>query len=159
MPELRFQIRGGDEGQLENYLRREVPPNVEWLRHVPHADIPLQEAACEVLLMPYQRKVTVQGKGDTAEIMSPLKLFEYMAAGRLIVASDLPALREVLNESNSVLLPPDSPLDWQRAIRRAQQDVPWRETLGRKAREDVTPYTWRNRVRTILESDRTLDHG
>jgi len=158
MPELRFQIGGGNEGQLENYLRREIPPNVEWLRHVPHADIPLQEAACEVLLMPYQRKVTVQGKGDTAEIMSPLKLFEYMAAGRLIMASDLPALREVLNESNSVLLPSDSPLDWQRAIRRAQQDVPWREARGRKAREDVTPYTWRNRVRTILESDRTLDH-
>lgn len=155
MPDLSFLIGGGDEGQFEKYSRQGRLSNVEWLRHVPHARVPLFEAACEVLLMPYQTKVTVQGKGDTAEIMSPLKLFEYMAAGRLIVASDLPALREVLNRSNSVLLAPDSPSAWQEVIRRAQRDLHWREELASKAREDVAPHTWRNRVRTILERDGT----
>jgi glycosyltransferase involved in cell wall biosynthesis len=150
MPDLRFRVGGGEEGQLEGYRFGQMPPNLERLGHIPHSEIPLQQAACEALLMPYQRKVTVQGKGDTAEVMSPLKLFEYMAAGRLIVASDLPALREVLNERNSVLVPPDSPSDWQAAIRRAQSDVAWREALGGQARADVSPFTWRNRVRAVL---------
>jgi glycosyltransferase involved in cell wall biosynthesis len=158
MPDLRFQVGGGDEGQLEQYRLGDTPPNIDWLRHVPHAEVPLQQAACEVLLMPYQRKVTVQGKGDTADIMSPLKLFEYMAAGRLIVASDLPALREILNERNSVLVPPDSLSEWQQAIRRAQTDVTWREALAAQARVDVSPFTWQNRVRAILAPDRSLDH-
>ncbi len=44
----------------------------------------------------------------SARYTSPLKLFEYLAAGRPIVASDLPALREVLRDgANAWLVPPD----------------------------------------------------
>ena len=41
-----------------------------------------------------------------------MKMFEYMAAGRAILSSDLPVLREVLNEENAILLPPDEPAAW-----------------------------------------------
>lgn len=150
MPDLRFLVAGGDEEQVERFARGMALLNVEWLRHVPHGSVPLWEAACEVLLMPYQTRVTVQGKSDTAETMSPLKLFEYMAAQRLILASDLPALREILNDGNSVLLPPNSPSAWQEAIRKAQEDAHWRDGLANQARQDVTPHTWQNRVRTIF---------
>jgi len=159
MPDLSFLVGGGDEEQVGRFSRGESLVNVEWLRHVPHGKVPLWEAACEVLLMPYQTRVTVQGKSDTAETMSPLKLFEYMAAQRLILASDLPALREVLNDGNSALLPPDSPLAWRDMIRRAQRDGPWRDDLARRARLDVTPHTWRNRVRAILEPGRIWIDG
>jgi len=154
MPDLSFLVGGGDEQQVGRFARGESLGNVEWLRHVPHSKVPLWEAACDVLLMPYQIRVTVQGKSDTAEVMSPLKLFEYMAAERLILASDLPALREVLHVGNSVLLVPDSPSAWRDMIRRAQWDVKWREDLAKRARLDVTPHTWRNRVRAILEPGR-----
>ena len=57
--------------------------------------------------MPYSRRTVAHG-GITTDWMSPLKMFEYMAAARPIVASDLPALREVLNENNALLIPPDN---------------------------------------------------
>ena len=49
----------------------------------------------------------------SSRFTSPLKLFEYMAAGRPIVASDLPALREVLSpDENAVLVTPGSAPAW-----------------------------------------------
>src|SRR5262249_13241169 len=62
-------------------------------------------AAAAVLVLPNSRAEPI-----SARYTSPLKLFEYMAAGRPIVASDLPSLREVLTGGrNAVLVPPDDP--------------------------------------------------
>ncbi len=56
--------------------------------------------------------------------MSPLKLFEYMAHGLPIVSSDLPALREVLeNESNALLCDPDDIVAWVSAIERLRSSL------------------------------------
>ena len=45
-----------------------------------------------------------------------MKMFEYMAAERAIITSDLPVIREVLNESNAVFCPPDEVDAWKTAI-------------------------------------------
>ena len=63
--------------------------------------------------------------------MSPGKIFEYMAARRLIVSSDLPVIAEVLNEGNAVLCGPEEIDAWERALSRASQDADWRERLVR----------------------------
>jgi glycosyltransferase involved in cell wall biosynthesis len=82
--------------------------------------------------------------------MSPGKMFEYMAARRLIVSSDLPVIAEVLNEGNAVLCGPEEIDAWERALSRASMDADWRERLARKARRDVERYTYRSRVRQIF---------
>ena len=82
--------------------------------------------------------------------MSPGKMFEYMAARRLIVSSDLPVIAEVLNEGNAVLCGPEDIDAWERALSRASMDADWRERLARKARHDVERYTYRSRVRQIF---------
>ena len=71
------------------------PANVELAGYLPHGEVASFLAACDVLLAPYQRQVSIASGFDTARWMSPLKIFEYMAAGRLVLCSDLPALREV----------------------------------------------------------------
>ena len=102
--------------------------------------------------MPYQRKVAiVGGGGDASAYMSPMKMFEYMATGRLIISSDLPVLREILNGTNAVLCDPEDLDAWQRGIERAMKDRAWRERLGQQARRDVEQYTWRRRVRRVLD--------
>ena len=145
LPEVRFLIAGSSERPSG-----ELPANVLWLGHIPPAQVAMHQAACDVLLMPYQTRVTVQGKGDTAEIMSPLKLYEYMAAERLILSSDLPALRAMLDERNSLLLPADDPSAWVAALRRSVHSPDLRRRLAHQARLDVAPHTWRNRARTVL---------
>jgi glycosyltransferase involved in cell wall biosynthesis len=151
-PEAAFLICGGEPSAVQAWRSRSADcRNIHWTGHLPNAEVPLYQAACDVLLMPYERRVTVQGVGDTSETMSPLKLFEYMASGRLILASDLPALREMLNGNNCMLLPPDDTGSWESALRNALSDPPLRLRLAAQACTDVAPYSWRNRARAVLD--------
>lgn len=151
LPAIDFLVSGGEPGEVAAWKARSPAGNLRWLGHVPNAEIPLHQAACDALLMPYQREVTLNGRGNTAETMSPLKMFEYLAAGRAILSSDLPALRAMLAEKNSVLLPPDEPAAWAEALEGLRRNPARRKRLAARARSDVRPHTWRNRVRRILE--------
>lgn len=81
---------------------------------------------------------------------SPLKLFEYMAAGRPIVASDLPSIREVLaNERDALLVPAGDPGALAEAIRRTIGDRALGERLARAAFAAVGNYTWARRAERL----------
>ena len=88
-----------------------------------------------------------------ANYTSPLKLFEYMAAGRAIVASDLPAWADVVrHEETALLVPPDDSRALARAIIRLRDDPALRLSLGQAAREHaLAHYAWEARARRILE--------
>ncbi len=83
---------------------------------------------------------------------SPLKMFEYMAAARPIVASDLPALREVLRDGeNALLVPPEDPAALGAGIRRLLADRALAERLAGQAARDVRAYSWEARGKLIIE--------
>jgi glycosyltransferase involved in cell wall biosynthesis len=151
-PDTEFLMLGGEPNAVTDWRNRTADRrNVRWLGHVANADVPMYQAACDALLMPYQRQVTIQDRGNTAEIMSPMKMYEYMAAGRVILASDLPAVRVALHERNSILLPPDRIEAWVEALERVRKRPLAVQTLAARARRDVDSLTWRNRVRSILD--------
>ena len=81
---------------------------------------------------------------------SPLKLFEYMAAGRAIVASDLPSIREVLRDGeNALLVTPGDPNAIAAAIQTLIADPPLAARLARAAFDDVSRYTWARRAEQL----------
>ena len=102
--------------------------------------------------MPYQRKVQERGGGDTAKWMSPMKMFEYMASGRVIVSSDLPVIREVLNENNSYLVDPENIQEWINVIKEIINNKDMAIDKADKAKEDVLQYTWHDRAKQIIRS-------
>ena len=153
LPDIRFLFVGGSNQDIENRTRHAVDQelaNVHFAGFIANSDLPAYYAACDVLLMPYQREVAVSGGGNTASYMSPMKMFEYMATGRMIIASDMPVLREVLNESNAALCAPEDIHGWRTALERAQTDSAWRKSLSATALVDVKNFTWKRRVRDIL---------
>jgi len=83
--------------------------------------------------------------------MSPLKMFEYMAAQRPIIASDLPSIREILNENNAVLIKPDSPDDLARGIEQLLKKPDFSAKIAKRAYQDVQRYTWQKRTEKILD--------
>ena len=80
---------------------------------------------------------------------SPLKLFEYMAAGRPIVASDLASIREVLDDEAAVLVAPGDPATLAAGIRRTLDDWVSAERRARRAYDLVSDYTWDRRAERL----------
>ncbi|MBI5783725.1 MAG: glycosyltransferase family 4 protein, partial [Gammaproteobacteria bacterium] len=82
---------------------------------------------------------------------SPLKLFEYMAAGKAIVVSDLPSMRQVLTpEQDALLVPTGDASGFAAAIERLLADAGLRSRLGAAAKARAEGFTWRRRCETIL---------
>ncbi|MBG0787052.1 MAG: glycosyltransferase, partial [Anaerolineaceae bacterium] len=108
LPEVNFLWVGGqpaDVTQWQQRLADEGVHNITLTGFVDNAILPRYQAAADVLLMPYGTQIAGSGGGNSAEIASPMKMFEYMAAGRAIIASDLPVIHEVLNEEMAVFCP------------------------------------------------------
>ncbi|NIV99675.1 glycosyltransferase, partial [Candidatus Saccharibacteria bacterium] len=101
-----LHIIGGTNKDLVYWQNNHVPQNVYFHGFVHPGKLPHFFTAFDILLMPYQKSVSVAGgRTDTARWMSPLKMFEYMSTGKPIVSSDLPVLREVLvHEENALLV-------------------------------------------------------
>jgi glycosyltransferase involved in cell wall biosynthesis len=154
LPGWDFVIAGGTDADVAA-LRAEVGTrgfgNVSAWGHVPNADLAARLAVCDVLLMPYQPSVMVSGgRLDTARWMSPLKMFEYMAMGRAIVSSDLPVLREVLDDDIARLVPPADEDGWVAALT-ALEDSAERERLAAAARARAAGYEWSARCARMLD--------
>jgi glycosyltransferase involved in cell wall biosynthesis len=151
LPQAQFVWVGGRLEDIESWKKHARSENVTFTGFIPNRDLPLYQAAADVLLMPYGRSIMgSSGTADSAAVASPMKMFEYMAAGRAIVSADLPVIREVLNEGNAVFCRPDDPGDWRLVIEALLEDDAHRTGLGNRARHDVQGYTWVARAQRIM---------
>jgi glycosyltransferase involved in cell wall biosynthesis len=115
---------------------------------VPQEDGPRHLAACDLLVSPH-----VPNPDGTPFFGSPTKLFEYMAMGKPIVASDLEQIGEVLEHGRTAwLVPPGDADALATGLRQLMDDAPLCAALGEAARrEAVSRYTWREHTRRTLE--------
>ena len=144
IPNMEFVFVGGMDADIENFKNKfSKVKNISVLGHRSHKEIPVFLRAADILVLPNSAKEDISG------YTSPLKLFEYMASGRPIVSSDLPSIREILNENNSVLVRPDSPEELARGIKLILDRTDSGEGLAKKAFEDVKNYTWERRASKI----------
>lgn len=153
MPQVNFLIAGGepsDVAKVDEMAREKNLENVFLTGFVSNSELPLYQSACDVLLMPYQRQVSASSGGDIAKYLSPMKLFEYLACGRAICASDLPVFRDVLSAENALLLPPDEVSAWVQAIKQLIEVPRMRKDLALRAKETAGEYTWEKRASKIL---------
>lgn len=144
---IEVYLVGGTDADLQNFRKFLNERRLERCRALGQVDyslIPKYLAAADVLILPNSGKFEIS-RSHT----SPLKLFEYMAARRPIVASDLPSLREVLDETCAVFFVPDDPLSLARKIESLISDVELCENLSVNAARRVGEYSWQARARLI----------
>jgi len=129
--------------------RHGIADNVVFTGIVPQEQGPEYLAAMDVFASPH-----VPNPDGTPFFGSPTKLFEYMAMGRGIVASDLDQIGEVLEHGRTAwLVKPGDPYDLSRGIERLIDDPALRTELGRAARADaVAKHTWLQHTRRIIEA-------
>jgi glycosyltransferase involved in cell wall biosynthesis len=153
-PQAFFLWVGGRPEDVEEWRARSAAlglDNIRFTGFIPNKNLPLYQAAADILLMPYGRKIAGSSGGNSADICSPMKMFEYMASGRAIITSDLPVIREVLNERNAIFCPPEDIPAWQEALNRLLIDPAKCKALGRQAQQDVAQYTWLTRADRALQ--------
>jgi glycosyltransferase involved in cell wall biosynthesis len=151
LPSAHFVWVGGRPGDIEVWKGRVESDNVTFTGFIANHDLPLYQAAADILLMPYSRFILgSSGSADSAAVASPMKMFDYMAAGRGIVSADLPVIREVLNERNAIFCKPDDLENWRLEIQSLLGDETHRITLGQQARRDAEGYTWIARAKRIM---------
>lgn len=137
-------VVGGYEEDIER-LRKQVSESdsVTFTGFVSPSDIPLYQIAADVL---------VATADPAAQYYSPLKLFEYMAAEKPIVATRTPAFEEVLNDGqNSLLYEDGNVTELAQDITSIFTDPEVRETLIAGVSKTVSSYSWRNRASKIID--------
>jgi glycosyltransferase involved in cell wall biosynthesis len=153
LPEYDFHVVGGRDTELATWRARTAhSPNLIYHGFVAHRQVQSYMAAMDVLVAPPLPATQSASGLDIGSWMSPLKIFEYMAARRPIVASDIPVVREILRDGVTALLVAPHDIDaWVAALRRLD-DRDFAEQLARQSRADLAErFTWTARARAVLE--------
>jgi glycosyltransferase involved in cell wall biosynthesis len=148
-----FHIIGGRLQDIRHWQEQvKNVSNLYFYGFVSPSTVALYREKCDVLVAPYQKQVWVENKShESSKFMSPLKVFEYMSSAKCIICSDIPVLREVLNEDNSILVAPDDATEWNKALSLCN-DEELRSRLASKAYQDfINNYTWKKRAELSIK--------
>ncbi len=147
-PDVIFLVIGGPENNRRNFEKlslKENVKNINFVGFIEHTMIPHYLYASDVLLALWSSKV------PTINYCSPLKIFEYMAAGRTIIAHGFPTIREVLNnEFDSFLCEPDNFDSLKSTLRKVLENN--NSAYGKMARAKAfKQYSWDKRVFELIK--------
>ncbi|OJI07345.1 hypothetical protein BK004_01270 [bacterium CG10_46_32] len=127
------------------FQKHSVPHSSYWIQaHAPRPVAHMLMQLSDVLVMNYPNTE------HYAQFMSPIKMFEYMASGTPIVSSDLPSIREVLNENNAVLVEPGNTEALAAGINKVLNDEAFAKRIAAQAQEDVKKYGWNKRAKALI---------
>ena len=151
LPDCRVTLIGGSPERIREY-QKQVPAHgaeVVFAGHLPHTEtLKALSAAC-IAVLPNRAE-------PNSLWSSPLKLFEYMAAGCAVVAADLPSVREVLAEDEAVWAAPGDPEALAAGIRRLVKHPEQARRMGERLRERARNYTWEARTEKLVAIMRAL---
>jgi len=151
LPGFRIRLIGGSGERIAELRARagKEGADLNFTGHIPHGSVASELAHACVAVLPNR------ADPDSA-FTSPIKLFEYMAAGCAVVVSDLPSLREVLEQDDAVWTAPGDPAGLASAIRGLTEDPDRARRLGTRLREKARRYTWAARGARLAQVVRPL---
>lgn len=140
---ISFVIIGGSQKEIDNF--KDVPDNIYFFRRKLQKEIPFYLKAADLLILPMNKDLSY------GIYSSPLKLFEYMASGVPILASNFGAVKEIINEKNAFLFDPDNYDDLIEKIKFIRDNSQKAIKIAQESLKLVKEYTWEKRVEGILK--------
>ena len=145
-----FLIVGGteqDSDKLKVKFNLNNKSNLKFVSHQTHSKISDYYNNADILILPM-----TSNQSHTRLYSSPNKLFEYMASGKPIIASDLPSINEVVTHNHSALLfKPDDSNDLTKKIYKLVNNKKLAEKLSLNSLNLVDNYTWQTKARNMLD--------
>jgi glycosyltransferase involved in cell wall biosynthesis len=143
-------VAGGTLIQVEYYkdiINEQKLSNIKFVGRVDHLEIPKFLFASDYLIGVWSKNI------PTINYCSPLKIFEYMATGKIIVAQGYKTIKEVLKDGyNSVIIEPDSKESLVAAFNKILSNETEYDKIGDQARKDgFELYSWKVRVEKIIK--------
>jgi glycosyltransferase involved in cell wall biosynthesis len=146
LPKVRGLIVGGHPAERDLARLRAlaetlaIDGRVEFTGFLPRSEVAARLGQTDIVVMPHAGSIV------TERYSSPLKLFEYMALGKPIVASDVSAVREVLRDGdNARLVPAGDPEALAAGITQVLADPSFAERIARTAFTEASSYSWDRR--------------
>lgn len=136
-------VVGGKEKEIA--LLQQKYPSVHFLGHRAYRDLPITQQAADILVIPNSAKDAV-----SSEYTSPLKLFTHMTSKKILVASRVPSIMNILTTEDVFFFDPDTQESLQKTIMEAlaQREESIKKTTH--AYEKSFQYTWNSRAERII---------
>ena len=146
--DVKFVIVGGSIEEINKFRKKYDDKKISFHGRVPHKMIPYYLHASDILVMYTPPIDKIKGLSSFA----PLKLLEYMAAGKPILAPELPWIKDVIkNMKNGILFDPNSPKDLAEKIDFIIDNTDIMKKISKDAKKDAENYTLEKRVNLIIK--------
>jgi glycosyltransferase involved in cell wall biosynthesis len=144
-PAIRWIMVGGTDEEFARLVQTTVPPNFFFAGSRPHSEMPLWFAAADALVVLGTARDT-----QSYRYTSPMKLFEYLASGRPIVASSTPAIHEIVSEKEVVFYEPDNARDLAQKVEQAVVGGDGTASRSSAALRLAASSSWKARAERII---------
>ena len=144
----------GDFNRLNNFKFKNSTTNLHLQDYIPYKDIPDSLAEMDILLMPYISSITVAGDvGDITKFTSPLKLFDYLSMGKIIICSDIQVLKEVIKDKENAIFVKNykNIFAWKSKIHKLKNQPQKQFIMSKNNYQLSLKYSLKERAKKILE--------
>ena len=149
-----YFIYGGLNNQISKLKLKNTMKNLFLFPHQNYRRINKYLLKMDILLIPYTNKVTAAGNvSNIAQYTSPLKLFDYMSAGKLIISSELDVLKEILTDRYNCLFVKNylNPHAWIMTIKKIKLNMVMRQIVSKNSFKKVKEFHHEKRTKKYLE--------
>ncbi len=153
-----YFIYGGSYKEIKTIKKNIKNKNIKFTPYLPYSNVSTKLSNIDICILPYTSKVTVSGNvGDISKYTSPLKIFDYMKLGKLIISSNLKVLKEILVDKKNCLLINNhkSEHEWHRTITLVSKNFNKFDVIRKNAFDYANKFDLNWRVKQLISFKKT----
>tara|TARA_B100001057_G_scaffold500744_1_gene617522 strand:+ start:4620 stop:5735 length:1116 start_codon:yes stop_codon:yes gene_type:complete len=153
-----YLIYGGSLEEIKDIKKNVKNKNIKFMPYLPYSEVSKKLKNIDICILPYTSKITVSGNvGDISKFTSPLKIFDYMKLGKLIISSNLNVLKEILADKKNCLLINNykDEYEWQKTISSVSKNFDRFDTIRKNAFDYANKFDLNWRVKKLISIEKT----